>query len=886
MIGKIISHYKITEKLGEGGMGVVYKAEDTKLDRTVALKFLPHQLTTSDTERARFLQEAKAASALNHPNVCVIYDIKEHDGEQFIVMEYVDGRTLRDIVGAEDLQPLPLNEVIHYALQIADALKEAHANGIVHRDIKSENIMVNSKNQTKVMDFGLAKLKGSLKLTQTASTVGTLAYMAPEQVQGIEVDSRADIFSFGVVLYEMLAGRLPFQGDYDAAVVYAIANEEPEPIHKFRSELSSEFLHVLNRALEKHTEDRYQSMGDMLIDLRRVEKEAAKKPGVVTSPQSAGKYDVEQQSSAKATPRWIWPTLAAVSLMALLIVFFMFFRRKSDAKVIGLTNPRKITQAIGKEGWPTWSPDGSRIAYASDQSGRWDIWMRQLASGEPINRTKDMANGGWRPSWSPDGIQIAFLTVQGGVAQVFVMPAIGGTATRVASTGFWSNQAWSPDGTRLAYVVRDSSAQSHAEIYTLATHETKSVPLPGTGFERTNLSWSPLGDTFAYTDAVQLSGFLRTVRLAEGTSFQITKEDGSVRSAQWSADARLLYFSSNHGGTRDLWRVKLDDRGDVDGKPEQISNGLGIENFAFSPDRTKIAYGRGETISNLWRVAIPKPNAPAAQWTEAKQLTFEASRINYPEFSPDGKRIYFTSTRSGNPDIWSMRAEGGQIRQVTTAPERDQDARFSPDGSTIAFGSTRSGNFEIWTMPATGGPARQITHDQSPKWYPRWSPDGQTLAYVAQDSVGKLNVWVIPAQGGEARQVATAQGNLMNVLWWPDGQSLVSLSRKPTGLMRFATTGGPPKLLSEPDLETFASDGLRWSADKKYIYSNVFNDMSLTTKNIWSLTVADGSLRQLTDFKDRQGRLGRRFATDGTYFYFIWLEDLGDIWVMDVEKEE
>ncbi len=226
MIGKIISHYKIIEKIGEGGMGVVYKAEDSKLDRIVALKFLPQHLTTTDTERARFLQEAKAAAALNHPNVCVIHEIHDSADEPFIVMEYVDGQTIRDIVGARGT--VPLDDALKYAIQIAEALEEAHNNGIVHRDIKSENIMLNAKNQIKVMDFGLAKLKGSLKLTKSSSTVGTLAYMAPEQIHGHKADGRADIFSFGVVLFEMLTGELPFSGDYEAALMYSGLNEEPE----------------------------------------------------------------------------------------------------------------------------------------------------------------------------------------------------------------------------------------------------------------------------------------------------------------------------------------------------------------------------------------------------------------------------------------------------------------------------------------------------------------------------------------------------------------------------------------------------------------------------------------------------------------------------------
>ena len=269
MIGETILHYKILEKLGEGGMGVVYKAQDTKLDRFVALKFLPSQLTASEDDLARFNQEAQAAAALNHPNICTIYAIEEDKKRQFIVMEYVDGITLSRKI---EQSPLKMKDAIAYAIQIGEALQEAHNNGIVHRDIKTENIMVNTKNQIKVMDFGLAKLKGSIKLTKTSSTVGTLAYMAPEQIQGGEVDARSDIFSFGVVLFEMLTGLLPFLGEHDASIMYSIINEEPEPLQKYIPDANSDLIHIINRILEKDPEDRYQSMKEIVSELRRLQK--------------------------------------------------------------------------------------------------------------------------------------------------------------------------------------------------------------------------------------------------------------------------------------------------------------------------------------------------------------------------------------------------------------------------------------------------------------------------------------------------------------------------------------------------------------------------------------------------------------------------------------
>jgi len=344
MIGQTISHYRIIEKLGEGGMGVVYKAHDTKLDRLVALKFLPHHLTADESEKARFLQEARAASALNHPNVCTIYRIEEHDGQQFIEMEYVDGMTLKK---RRESSPLTLNDAMGYAIQIGEALQEAHSKGIVHRDIKSENVMVNSKNQVKVMDFGLAKLKGSLKLTRTTSTVGTLSYMAPEQITGGEVDHRSDTFSFGVLLFEILTGHFPFRGEHEAAMVYSIVNEEAETASKYLPDVSPELLHIFNKSLEKDPDDRYQAVGEMVVDLRRLKKESAKvkRPSPVheTLPQVPVTESTSSAShpiSSRSTRSKLIVTagIAAIVVAALVVIFRFPFRTETG----GQTEKQKL----------------------------------------------------------------------------------------------------------------------------------------------------------------------------------------------------------------------------------------------------------------------------------------------------------------------------------------------------------------------------------------------------------------------------------------------------------------------------------------------------------------------------------------------------------------
>ncbi len=269
MIGQTISHYKIIEKLGEGGMGIVYKAHDQELDRFAALKFLPNYLTSDATEKERFYHEARAASALNHPNVTTIYEIKEFEDRLYLAMEFVEGKTLKRLIESE---PPSIKKVLDIAIQVCEGLSAAHEKGVVHRDIKSDNIMLTPKGQVKIMDFGLAKVKGATKLTKAGSTIGTAAYMSPEQAQGEEIDHRSDIFSFGVVLYELLTTKLPFRGEHQAALMYSLINEEPQPIARFNENVSPDLERIVSKALAKDKDERYQHVDDLLADLRRERK--------------------------------------------------------------------------------------------------------------------------------------------------------------------------------------------------------------------------------------------------------------------------------------------------------------------------------------------------------------------------------------------------------------------------------------------------------------------------------------------------------------------------------------------------------------------------------------------------------------------------------------
>jgi len=360
MIGQIISHYKILEKIGEGGMGEVFLAEDTKLERKVALKFLPRHLTADKGAQKRFEREAKAAAALNHPNIVTVYEIGEHEGQVFIAMEYVEGRTLKELIAEtltpSALHPIPIPQVLDIATQIASGLAAAHAKGIVHRDIKPQNILVDNDGRVKILDFGLAKLKGISSLTKESSTLGTVHYMSPEQTMGKDVDHGTDIWSLGVVIFEMLTGKLPFKGDYEQAVIYSILNEEPTSVTVIRKDIPPEFDHILEKALAKDRVERYSHLTDLIIDLRRIGKDSS--PGLTAA----------APAKKKAKPRFLYPALA-IGLAAVIIGGFLW-----------LKNRRPSTPVID----PTVLSSKPSIAvfYFENKTGRkdLDIWRDGLAN--------------------------------------------------------------------------------------------------------------------------------------------------------------------------------------------------------------------------------------------------------------------------------------------------------------------------------------------------------------------------------------------------------------------------------------------------------------------------------------------------------------------------
>lgn len=864
MIGRTLGHFRVIEKLGEGGMGDVYLAEDTKLARKVALKVLPEEMA-SETRLARFEREARAVAALNHPNIVHVYSVEQVDGVHFITMELVRGKTLTELLPKHGF---PLSKFFDIAAPLADAVAAAHEEGITHRDLKPDNVMLGDDGRVKVLDFGLAKAVGGFVAgdselptqtrTKEGAIVGTVQYMSPEQAAGKAVDPRSDIFSMGILFYEMLTGRRPFEEGTPAEVLSAILKETPRPIEGVPRELAK----LVSRCLAKEPRRRVQTALDVSNALEELKADWS----------SGELREAAPASRPPASRVWI-PVSVGV---ALLVGALIFFTRAPRQAVVRLTNPTQITRGAEVEDAPAVSPDGQMVAYVDstiNTPGR-DIWIARLGGGQPVNRTAGLPGGKSPPSWSPDGSEIAFTWERENGAYLYTMPVLAGAPRRVATdVTFLDSPQWSRDGGRLAYLVAEESGA--IEIRSLRTGDVKRLPLPPPTYRVGDLAWSPDGRFFAYDVGGQVMQVTRLLllRVADGEVIPVTDGRGHDYGPSWSPDGRTLYYVSNRSGSRDLWQQRIADDGTPQGEPQPVTTGVGMRKASISPDGTKVAYSKGGPVANVWRVPI-LTDRPAT-WADAEQITHGESFIEFLDLSPDGKRVAISSDHAGNPDIWVLPASGGEMQPLTTDPTPDWAPRWSPDGQQIAFYSYRSGNRDIWVMPADGGAPLQLTTGATGDWMPAWSPDGREIAFGSDRGGG--GIWVVSSKGGEPRHVATpGQAPVWSPdvppAWSPDGRWLFV-----GGGWLVPASGGE----AEPMVRGMTSDeGGRWSKEGTEIY---FARKDGNGANFWALSVADRKERQLTALEGRKGRLpGYAPATDGRYLYFAWWEELGDIWVMDV----
>ncbi len=682
MIGNVISHYRILSHLGEGGMGIVYKAEDIRLKRTVALKFLPRGLHSHEPERARLLLEAQAAAALNHPNVCTIYDIAEAEEQPFIAMEYVDGKTLREMLPVR-----PIQAAVGYAIQIGEALHEAHSKGIVHRDIKTDNVMVNSKAQIKVMDFGLAKLKGSTKLTRTSSTVGTLAYMAPEQIQGKETDARSDIFSFGVVLYELLTGQLPFRGEHEAAMMYSIVNEEPESLQTSLPDTPSELFHVVQRALEKDPEERYQTVHEMVIDLRRLRRESSK---VVKLPrQQEEMASVASQNRQRRSKRklaiFLGCALGGICAVFLVLLFSHGPQLNPDMKF------RVIQLPFRNVSYADMSEDGRWIVFpAADDRGRFDVYMMNTVQGQPRRITHDSCYSIHSVCLSPDASTILYSRRRSNPLdrhEIVSISSLGGTGRVLVDNGY--AQIWMSDGEGFGYFTEEELKPNRSICRWWSCKPDGSdrrIEIADTVTQRRGIrvafEYSPDGRSIAWTKNYPEGSSEILIRDREsGTDRQLTHDGKFADDPLWSQTGHIFY-SSNRGGNVNLWMIPAHG-----GEPVRLTRGSG-------------------------------PDSPLGM-------------------TADGKRLMYSEVQDiGQVKIANLR-DGG-VRQLTVDDRERGMAAISPSGRYVAFpaqeGDAITTARNIYLMDRDGGNVRKLTDDLLYKSSPHWSPDEEWITYHAHRS--------------------------------------------------------------------------------------------------------------------------------------------------------
>jgi eukaryotic-like serine/threonine-protein kinase len=880
LTGLRLGIYHLQERIGVGGMGEVYRARDPRLGRDVAIKVLPRAFATDHDRLSRFEREARVLAALNHPHIAAIYGFEEAEvsgpaeaghSVRGLVLELVEGPTLADRLSAG---PLARHEALTIALQIAEALEAAHAKGIIHRDLKPANIKVTSGGVVKVLDFGLAKVEamdgGDLSHAPTITSmgtregalVGTAAYMSPEQARGKAVDRRTDVWAFGCVLFEMLTGRSAFAGETLSDTIAQVLEREPDWQQLPRS-TPARVRDLLRRCLHKDPEKRLSQLADARRDM-----------------EACLALPIRIPLLQWASQPLVQSILVVVAVVAAGLIVYEL--RNRDRPVPQLTKPVQVTSAIGVEDHPTWSPDDRTLAYESNETGNWNIWLAPVGGGPAVNRTADHSGNDRYPSWSPDGRQLAFWSDRDG-GGYHVMPALGGTPTKVIATPgtgqfYHSAPDWSADGTQLAgvvYTIVGSRFEQSVEIVSIVTRESRSVSLPGTEEARLDLSWSPDGQYLAYVEAGQQQSeiaHLRVIRLSDEASFIITDTGANVRRPRWSRDGRYLLYVCNCVGPTDLWRQRTAD-GSAVGEPERVTSGLDVRDFAFSSDGSRLAYSKGRWVSNFWRVPILEDRP--ATWADAEQITFDQAYVEFLDVSPDGQQVAYSSDRTGNQDIWVMPI-GGEPVQLTMDPAPDWGPGWSPDGRQLAFYSYRTGDREIFVMPATGGPATQLTRSPGLDAGSRWSPDGREIAFRSERT-GNSEVWVISADGTESRQITNHPASDGLASWSPDGLWLAFGSNRSgrNQIWRVPSQGGEPELLTRGP-----GRGPHWSRDGAHIY---FRGDEERAGNFWRFSFEDRSERPVTNLVGKRGTLGvMQPATDGQFLYFPWRDDLGDIWVMDV----
>ena len=807
MTTKTIAHYEILERLGEGGMGTVYRAVDTRLGRPVAVKLLREEVAINGESKRRFVQEAKAASALNHPHIITIYDIGQDEGVDFIAMEYIASPSLAHLLARS--RPA-ITDAINYAVQIADALAAAHAAGIVHRDLKPANILVSAKGTVKILDFGLAKLTSGPTFdsleecatnetesvqaqTEEGTILGTAAYMSPEQAEGKPADFRSDVFSFGAVLYEMITGRRAFTGETKMSTLIAVMTKEPEAPSQIVPGLARDLEKLIERCLRKSPERRWQSMADLKLTLEELRDEAES-------------VSVAATDAAMRERRWTWPRalMAGVFATAVIAALAVVAWWRLSGTEASASRPflMRLTSDVGWTDNPAISLDGRLLAYASDRGAErnLDIWVQQIPDGTPVRLTRNGADN-FDPSFSADGSKIAFQSSRLG-GGIYVVPTLGGEDRLLAVRGF--SPRFSPDGSWIAYGLTDARGVG---IYVA----------PAAGGPAT--------------------------RIAQGFY--------AARGHVWSPDGRHLLFwgqrdrdASSENTTIDWYVAPITGEPPVRTGARAILIREGFDAFHGLPlpeawvragDRI-VFHGHVGDSWNMWQVTI----APQTWQVRGapQRATFGTTDEAAASVTGDGRMVFISRTMGA--DIWSLSidAERGKTlgvpTRVTQDAADDYDPTLSEDGRTLVFRSRRAGRFDVFLKSRVANEETVITQTTSDD-YPVVSRDGQKIAYSTREN-GKMPVFVVSASGGAPEQVCDDCGEIEQ--WTPDGSGLLYVTATDpsgVGLLRIGSSKND-EWLRHPGQGIFNA---RLSADNRWV---VFNSKSHPLSRSRVLVVrADGA---------------------------------------------
>jgi Tol biopolymer transport system component/predicted Ser/Thr protein kinase len=818
LVGRKLGHYEIIALLGTGGMGEVYLARDSRLGRRVAIKLLPASFTKDEERVRRFEQEARAASALNHPNILTIFDIERADGFHFIATEYIEGMTLREHVAAAKLS---LSEALDVAIQVASALSAAHQAGIVHRDVKPENIMLRPDGYVKVLDFGLAKLtereaKSSgaesqafrAVKTETGVVMGTTQYMSPEQAKGQHVDQRSDVFSFGTVFYEMLTGEQAFRRDSDVDTLHALIHEEPVGLSKLYKIAPADVERVVRRSLEKEADRRYQNGAELVTALKQAASAA-----VSTSPWIAW---------LRWRQGW-WIALTVVVLIVLGAVALSALKRAGEAPSKPASEPQlgamrtvPFTGLPGLAFDPSFSPDGSYVAFVSTgEEGNPDIYVKLVDGGTPVRLTRNPALD-ISPVWSPDGRYIAFARLSGTERAVFVIPAMGGSERKLFSTnsvhfvGWGGRINWSADGEYIAYSDTGAPGKPFGVfLFTLKTQELRPLTsAPEHWGGDTQPVFSPDSQKVAFVRMSSAdTGDIYVVATAGGEPRRLTFDNQYIAGMAWTPDGREIVFSSDRGDTSNLWRISA-----TGGEAQPVGVGSeGAQTPAISRHGHRLVYSRHFQAMSTWRINLP--DSPGKPSSKIKVLA-TTTRDEFPQISPDGMRIAFGSRRSGPREIWVCDSDGSNLLKLTALGRVAAGMpHWSPDGRWIAFDSRPAELSDIYVIGANGGQPRRLTDDLADDTDPSWSRDGRWI-YFASNRSGEVQIWKISAEGGEAIQV-TRQGGIGGIIAFesPDGRYVYYTNDdRPADVRRKPVEGGEEQVVLR------GVHPFRWALAEKGVY--------------------------------------------------------------------